>query len=89
MRKKTGHMNFDDITKLINGRPGIRFNRVAWGADLWLEYIWVWDKYVPTWCGERSGVVIRSPWGSYDIGGKEKRDWRIMQDLKTGRIPEL
>ena len=83
MRKKTGHMNFDDITKLINGRPGIRFNRVAWGSDLWLEYVYYGIHPYLMWRGRlKDGLAV-------DIGGKEKRDWRIMQDLKTGRIPEL
>ena len=87
MRTKTGHMHFDDITKLINGRPGIRFSRVAWGADLWLEYVWfnpcdVTPMRVVLLCNGAK----REP--AYEIGGKDKRDWRVMQGL-DGRIPEL
>ena len=81
MIRKTGHMNFDDITKLINGRPGIRFNRVAWGSDLWMEYHPILALSL-IWKGARTGCAK-------GIGGKDKRDWRILPDLQTGEVPKL
>ena len=86
MRSKTrhGHMNFDEIVALINGRTGIRFGRVAWGADKWMMYMskddmrCMWDV---------DGILYMSS-GSYIPMGQGKRDWIILQNA-DGSMPEL
>lgn len=80
---KHGHMNFDEICKPVNGRPGIRFGRVAWGKDLWLE--WkntvigdILSAYAPNKDKPTDGVY-QGLW-DHIVQAKEltRRDWRIL-----------
>ena len=85
------HMNFIDILTAVNFRPGYRFARAAKGATEWYE-----------WRNTLDGVLLCA--GSFTGNGnvaryyacpmpnehdREAKDWIVLQDLNTGKVPEL
>ena len=84
-KQRTGRLTFAEIEALIGKRTGIRFMRNNIGSGTWYEY----DRKGNIREAEYGRSLARCPLAKITEKDKAKKDWKVLQDLETGKVPKL